>query len=133
MSFLDILQAPETLPSWLTEQDIDHYTSEFERMGFSGGLNWYRTIDKSWELMAAWAGAPILPPALYIAGERDLVVNFPGGRELIANLRAFVPQLKETLLLPGCGHWTQQERSAEVNAALIQFLKALPSSENVSI
>ncbi len=122
---LDIMLDPETLPAWLTEQDIDYYTSEFERTGFSGGLNWYRTIDKSWELMAAWTGALVRIPALYIAGERDLVVNFPGMRDLIANLRAFVPQLKESLLLPGCGHWTQQERPAEVNAALIEFLKDL--------
>jgi pimeloyl-ACP methyl ester carboxylesterase len=122
---LDIMLDPETLPSWLTEQDIDYYTSEFERTGFSGGLNWYRTIDKSWELMAAWTGALVRTPALFIAGERDLVVNFPGMRELIANLRAFVPQLKDSLLLPGCGHWTQQERPVEVNAALIEFLKDL--------
>jgi pimeloyl-ACP methyl ester carboxylesterase len=128
---LDILLDPQTLPSWLTERDIDYYTSEFERTGFSGGLNWYRTIDKSWELMAAWTGAPVRTPALYIAGERDLVVNFPGMQELLANLRAFVPQLKETLLLPGCGHWTQQERPLEVNAALIEFLKALLSSSAV--
>lgn len=122
---LDIMRDPETLPAWLTEDDIDYYTGEFERTGFSGGLNWYRTIDSSWELMAAWTGAQVRTPALYIAGEHDLVVNFPGARELIANLRAFVPQLKETLLLPGCGHWTQQERPAEVNAALIKFLKGL--------
>jgi epoxide hydrolase A/B len=75
--------------------------------------------------MAAWTGALVHPPALYIAGERDLVVNFPGMGELIANLLAFVPQLKETLLLPGCGHWTQQGRPAEVNAALLEFLKDL--------
>ena len=129
--YLDIMQAPETLPPWLTEQDSDFYTGEFERTGFSGGLNWYRTIEKSWELMAAWTGARVLPPALYIAGERDLVVNIPGYRERIANLRAFVPQLKETLLLPGCGHWTQQERPLEVNAALIEFVQALPSSSAV--
>jgi len=128
---LDILLDPQTLPSWLTERDLDFYTSEFERTGFSGGLNWYRTIDKSWELMAAWTRAPVRPPALYIAGERDEVVHLPGSRELLANLRAFVPQLKETLLLPGCGHWTQQERPLEVNAALIEFLKALPSSSVV--
>jgi pimeloyl-ACP methyl ester carboxylesterase len=126
--FLDIMQAPEKLPPWLTEQDLDYYTSEFERTGFSGGLNWYRTIDKSWELMAAWMGAPVLVPALFVAGERDLVVHMPGSGEVIANQRAFVPHLKETILLPGCGHWTQQERPAEVNAALIEFLKALPAS-----
>jgi pimeloyl-ACP methyl ester carboxylesterase len=125
--FLDLFaQAPETLPLWLTEADIDHYTSEFEQTGFTGGLNWYRTIEKSWELMAAWIGAPVLPPALYIAGERDLVVNYPGSRERITNMHAYVPNLKEVLLLPGCGHWTQQERPTEVNAALIEFLEALP-------
>ena len=123
--FLDIMLAPETLPAWLTEQDIDYYTSEFERTGFSGGLNWYRTIDRSWELMAAWTGALVRPPALYIAGEHDLVVNFPGMGNQIAHLSTFVPNLRGTLLLPGCGHWTQQERPAEVNAALLEFLKDL--------
>jgi pimeloyl-ACP methyl ester carboxylesterase len=122
---LDIIHSPQTLPPWLTEQDIDYYTSEFERTGFSGGLNWYRTIEKSWELMAAWTGALVHSPALYIAGERDSVVNIPGSQELIANLRIFVPNLRGTLLLPGCGHWTQQERPTEVNAALIEFLKDL--------
>jgi pimeloyl-ACP methyl ester carboxylesterase len=122
---LDIMSAPQTLPPWLTEQDIDYWTSEFERTGFSGGLNWYRTIEKSWELMAAWTGASVLPPALYMAGEYDLVVNLPGTPERIANLRMFVPNLRGTFLLPGCGHWIQQERPAEVNAALIEFLGGL--------
>ncbi len=122
---LDIMLDPETLPSWLREEDIDYYTSEFERTGFGGGLNWYRTMEKSWELMAAWTGALVRSPALYIAGERDLVVNLPGSQDLIAHLRTFVPNLRGTLLLPGCGHWTQQERPAEVNAALIEFLKDL--------
>ena len=121
----DILLAPETLPAWLTEQDIDCYTSEFERTGFSGGLNWYRTIEKSWELMAAWTGALVRRPAFYIAGELDLVVNFPGMGNQIAHLSTFVPNLRGTLLLPGCGHWTQQERPAEVNAALLEFLQDL--------
>jgi pimeloyl-ACP methyl ester carboxylesterase len=122
----NLVQAPETLPLWLTEQDLDHYTSEFERTGFAGALNWYRTIDKSWELMAAWTGVPVLSPALFIAGERDMAINLPGSRELIANMQAFVPNLKKVLLLAGCGHWTQQERPTEVNAVLIEFLEALP-------
>jgi pimeloyl-ACP methyl ester carboxylesterase len=122
---LDIMYPPQTLPRWLTEQDIDYYTSEFERTGFSGGLNWYRTIEKSWELMAAWMGAPVLPPALYMAGEHDLVVDFPGCRDLITHQSTFVPNLRDSLLLPGCGHWTQQERPVEVNAALLAFLKDL--------
>ena len=64
-------------------------------------------------------------PALYVAGDRDLVVAFRGMDQLIPNLSRFVPRLSRTLMLPGCGHWTQQERPAEVNAAMLAFLKSL--------
>ena len=116
---------PLTLPSWLTESDVDFYTGEFARTGFRGGLNWYRNIDRNWELLAPLAGAKVGVPALYIAGDRDPVVAFPGMDQLIPNLSKFVPQLRETIMLPGCGHWTQQERPAEVNAAMIDFLRQL--------
>lgn len=124
--FLDLTVEPPTLPAWLREEDIAAYAEEFARTGFTGGLNWYRTIDLSWELMAAWTGAPVLTPALYVAGERDLVVNFPGMTDVLPHLRTSIPQLTEALLLPGCGHWTQQERPEEVNAALIEFARGLP-------
>jgi pimeloyl-ACP methyl ester carboxylesterase len=116
---------PESLPSWLTEADVDFYTTEFERTGFRGGLNWYRNIDRNWELLAPIAGAQVKVPALYMAGDRDLVVAFPGMDKLIPNLSKFVPQLRQTIMLPGCGHWTQQERPGEVSAAMIDFLRAL--------
>jgi pimeloyl-ACP methyl ester carboxylesterase len=122
---LDIMADPAQLPAWLTEADLDFYTTEFERTGFRGGLNWYRTIDLSWELMAAWNGALLLPPTLFVAGDRDLVVNFPGMDDLLPNLRLFIPRLTETVMLPGCGHWTQQERPDEVNAAILTFLQSL--------
>ena len=64
-------------------------------------------------------------PALYIAGDRDLVVAFHGMDHLLANLPQFVPQLRAQIMLPGCGHWTQQERAAEVNAAMVDFLRGL--------
>ena len=60
-----------------------------------------------------------------MAGDRDIVVHFKGADELIASLKQFVPNLTRTIMLEGCGHWTQQERAAEVNAALIEFLKGL--------
>ena len=123
---LDIMLDPPALPPWLTEADVDHYAAEFERSGFTGGLNWYRAIDATWELMAPWSGLPVTVPALYIAGERDLVVNFPGLRALLPHLRAVLPGLRDSVLLPGCGHWTQQERPAEVNAAMLAFLRELP-------
>ncbi len=123
--FLSRTLESSPLPSWLTEVDIDFYAQEFERTGFSGGLNWYRNIDRNWELFAPFAGARVSVPALYVAGDLDLVVAFQGMDELIANLSQFVPQLQRTLLLPGCGHWTQQERPKEVNAAMIEFLRGL--------
>jgi epoxide hydrolase A/B len=116
---------PTTLPGWLTPADVDFYTGEFTRTGFRGGLNWYRNIDRNWELLATFAGARVTVPALFVAGERDLVLSFPGMKELVANLTAFVPQLRQTILLPGCGHWTQQERPEAVNAAMIDFLRGL--------
>jgi pimeloyl-ACP methyl ester carboxylesterase len=116
---------PETLPAWLSEGDLEFYTKEFERSGFRGGLNWYRTIDRSWELMGAFSGAKVLPPALFIAGARDGVLSFPGMQDVVNGLSAYVPNLRRTLLIDGAGHWVQQERPSEVNAALIEFVREL--------
>jgi pimeloyl-ACP methyl ester carboxylesterase len=123
--FLDRMMNPQTLPPWLTESDIDFYVQEFTRTGFRGGLNWYRTIDRSWELFAPFAGKQIVVPGLYIAGDRDLVVGFRGIDLILANLPHAVPQLRGTVFLKGCGHWTQQERPDEVNRAVLDFVRAL--------
>jgi epoxide hydrolase A/B len=116
---------PERLPSWLTEADIDFYGREFARTGFRGALNWYRNIDRNWELTAPFDGVRVEVPALYVAGDRDIVVQPAGARRLIANLKTFVPELRATIMLQGCGHWTQNERPAEVNGAIIGFLREL--------
>ena len=113
------------LPPWLSEADLEVFAGEYRRTGFRGGLNWYRNIDRNWELLAPYAGSVITVPALYVAGDRDLVLAFRGMDQLIANLAKFVPQLRKTLILPGCGHWTQQERRDDVNAAMLEFLKGL--------
>ncbi|WP_399081966.1 alpha/beta fold hydrolase [Streptomyces sp. BBFR2] len=116
---------PEALPDWLTEQDLDELTASYAQ-GFTGALNWYRNLDRNWELTAAWHGAVVSPPALYLYGDRDLVPAFPGTPELIAKLPELMPNLRrEPIVLPGCGHWTQQERPDEVNTALIEFLTEL--------
>ncbi len=118
--------APATLPAWLSEADIDFYAGEFKRSGFRGGLNYYRNIDRNWELMAAFADVRVTVPALFVAGDHDMVVAFPGMDQHLANLKQFVPALRDIKMLPGCGHWTQQERSSEVNAAIIDFVRGLP-------
>lgn len=116
---------PERLPGWLTEADIDQFAAEFGRTGFRGGLNWYRNIDLNWVQSAPWQGAKISVPALYAVGDRDPVYHFPGGKELAAGLKKFVPNLTRTIVLEGCGHWIQQERPEAVNEALLEFLKGL--------
>lgn len=66
-------------------------------------------------------------PALYVTGDRDLVYRFRGMDQLLPNLKQFIPLLRDTVVLPDCGHWTQQERPDEVNALLIRFLKNIGS------
>ncbi len=121
--FLDLMNDPDTLPPWLSEADVDFYVNEFKRTGFAGGLNWYRTLDRTWELMAAYRDARIMQPALYIAGDRDLVLI--RWKAAVDHLLQTVPNLKKAVILPGCGHWTQQERPEAVNAELITFLDGL--------
>src|SRR4051812_45437678 len=125
--FLDVLRAGDELPAWLTDEDLDVYAGEFSRTGLSGALNWYRNQDRNWELLAPWQGAVVTPPALYVAGTRDPVLAFPGMDQLLPNLRMFVPNLLDSVLLDGCGHWTQQERPEEVNERLVAFCRGVPA------
>jgi pimeloyl-ACP methyl ester carboxylesterase len=118
-----LLANPVSLPSWISEADIDVYVAEFTRSGLHGPLSWWRNIDRSWELLAALDGAHVTVPALYIAGERDFIV--PVFRQSIEKQSMLVPKLRPTMMLPDCGHWTQQERAAEVSAAMIDFLRQL--------
>ncbi len=124
-SFLETMPDPKALPAWLTEADLDYYAGEFQRSGFRGPLNWYRNIDRNWELLAPFDGLKVQPPALFLAGQLDPVLGFPGFREAVDSLSQRVPNLRRVVLLDDCGHWTQQEKPAETNAALIEFLRSL--------
>ncbi|MFC8672929.1 alpha/beta fold hydrolase [Streptomyces griseorubiginosus] len=116
---------PATLPDWLTEDDLDELAASYTQ-GFTGALNWYRNLDRNWELTAPWHGAKVTPPALYVYGDRDLVPAFPGTPELIEQLPRLMPNLvRDPVRLKGCGHWTQQERPDEVNELLVEFLTGL--------
>ena len=118
-----LLTDPASLPAWIAETDIDVYVAEFTRSGFRGPLAWYRNVDRSWELLGPFAGASVTVPALYIAGDRDFVASVYS--QFIGKQSAMVPELRPAIVLPGCGHWTQQERAPEVNTAMIDFLRSL--------
>jgi pimeloyl-ACP methyl ester carboxylesterase len=115
------LPDPDRLPDWLPRADLDHYVSVFTRTGFTGGLNWYRNFDRNWELTPELAGARVEVPALFIAGEADPVLAMVPP----ASMDGTVTDLRDVVLIPGAGHWVQQERPAEVNAALLAFLAGL--------
>ncbi|MFY2562413.1 alpha/beta fold hydrolase [Corallococcus terminator] len=121
--FLTGLETPKTLPAWLTEEDVAYFVKELEGSGFRGGLNRYRNMDRDWEELPELATLRIEQPALFITGEKD------PGRALapVEVMKPLVPHLKDVLVVPGAGHWVQQERPAEVNAALLSFLKSLPA------
>ena len=113
------------LPPWLNEADVDYFATEYRRTGYRGGLNWYRNIDRNWELLAPWDGATIRQPALFIAGAQDPLINAPVTKAEVEHLSTTVPGLLRTVLIDGGGHWIQQERAAEVNVALLDFLKTI--------
>ena len=122
-TLLDIGTVPGTLPAWLTEADLDFCTEEFKRTGFRGGLNWYRNLDRMWELTPFLSGAKIRQPSLFIAGEFDPVITMY--RQAFDSLEETMPGLRKKVLVPGAGHWIQQERPNEVNAMLLEFLASL--------
>ena len=101
----------------------DYHIQEFTRSGFRGGLNWYRNIDRMWEFSAPFCGAQLQQPTLFVAGEVDVVLTmYP---DAVAKLEQTVPNLTKKVILPGAGHWIQQERPTEVNALLVEFLKSV--------
>jgi pimeloyl-ACP methyl ester carboxylesterase len=123
MKFIDTGVVPRQLPPWLSEADLDFFAAEFKRAGFRGGLNWYRNAERNWELTPFLDGAKLRQPALFAAGSEDCVGKmYPGVFEMAGT---FTPNLKKQVIIPGAGHWTQQERPAEVNQLLIEFLRSL--------
>ena len=109
--------------AWMTDDDFAFYLGEFERTGLTGGFNRYRNIERDWRELAPWRHAPITVPALFIGGELDGPTRL--GQRAIERFGSTLPALTRSVVLPGCGHWTQQERPEEVNDLLLEFLGPL--------
>ena len=117
----DRFAKPERMPDWFTERDLDVFANEFERTGFIGGLCFYGAMDESWEELEPLAKKRVEVPALFIGAERDAATIW--GREAIARAKEWVPELLASPIIPGCGHWIQQERPEATNRHLIEFLQ----------
>ncbi|MEO8113635.1 MAG: alpha/beta fold hydrolase [Phenylobacterium sp.] len=123
---LDGLVDPDPFPAWLTAEALDYYVGEFEQSGFRGPINRYRNHERDFAWLQAFKDRRIEQPALFIGGTKDPAsTGFGGIPDPVAFMRPLVPNLRGGHMLEGCGHWTQQERPAEVNAILIPWLKGL--------
>lgn len=116
---LSDLDDPGKLGAWCSEADLDYYVGEFARSGFRGPLNYYRNHNVTWELTE---GAPttISQPAMFVAGDKDGVIMMAA--EALKAMPRHVTNLLINELVPGAGHWTQQEAPAAVNDAIVRFL-----------
>jgi len=119
--FIDRLPEPDRLPDWIGQDELDHYVDEFSRTGFTGGLNWYRNFDRNWETTPELANAKIAVPCLFIGGTADPVLAFTRADRASEVVCGPYRQV----MIDGAGHWLQQERPDEVNAALLEFLNGL--------
>jgi pimeloyl-ACP methyl ester carboxylesterase len=122
--FMDIMtKAPDTLPAWLTEEDVDTYADAFKQSGFFGPVSFYRNLDANWERSKDIPASTYTMPTGFLTGSLD-PVNFmmPGAADAMA---AVLPNFKGGTVVEGAGHWVQQEKPAETNAALLAFLAAV--------
>jgi pimeloyl-ACP methyl ester carboxylesterase len=112
------------LPTWLRDDDLDFYAEQYKGSGFRGPLNWYRNIDRNWKIGSFLLDAKLTQPCLFIAGEHDLIVaGF--GKGSYETLEQNAPHLQRKALIPGKGHWIQQESPVEVNRLIIEFIRGL--------
>lgn len=122
---LATLPDPHNLPEWLPPENFERLVSEFKTNGFAGGLNYYRNLDRNWELQQANIGMLVDVPALFMIGERDTGLSIPGMEQIIAAMPSLVPQLSGSHILSDAGHWLQQECPVEVSERIIAFIKQL--------
>ena len=122
---LDGMIDPQPFPDWMSDKDLQIYVEAFRAGGFRGPLNRYRAQNIDFEEMAEFAGKPVTQPSYFIAGERDAVRSFVPGIDLYANPGGGCTDFRGSVILPGIGHWVQQEAPAETNQALHVFLKGL--------
>ena len=119
------LGEPERLPDWLSGSELDYYANEFGRVGFRGGINYYRNSSRNWDLTSSLAGARIQQPALFIAGELDIVNRGATVEELRRVNQPNFVELHDVILIPGVGHRNQQQAPLETNKFLLDFLNSL--------
>lgn len=113
MAFIELAKQPQPQGEPLmSEEELDVLISAFSSSGFTGGINWYRNLDRNWHLLGHTE--PLIEkPALMIYGERDTVARAP-------DLERFVPEVDIVTL--DCGHWIHLEMPEQTNQLILDWL-----------
>ncbi|HEU0198151.1 MAG TPA: alpha/beta hydrolase [Nevskiaceae bacterium] len=128
LTYLEALPDAPPLPwPWLSELEMEFFVSEYARGGFTGGLNWYRSMDIKWSERKRFEGYRSEVPAFFVGSEHDIDLARFHGNDPIGLMRAQFPDLREVVMIPKAGHMVQMERPEAVNAALAKFLRSLPA------
>ena len=128
--YVDVLAAPPCDPPWpwLSAEDFDYYLQEYlyagPELAFAGGINSYRAMDRNWQLYRDTAHAEVRLPTLFVGGAADPVIQLAGDDPLAAT-REKVRDLRGMELIPGAGHFVQQEAPGALNRLLLAFLASL--------
>ena len=119
-NFIDIISDEASLPPWMDREHFDLYVEAFSESGFERPVHWYRQIDDNWTHTRCLQGKKITVPAAFLVGERDPVRRYAGQHE--AELSEWLEDFRCMTIVPGAGHWVQQENPEAVNAAILTFL-----------
>lgn len=122
--YIEAMAEPPPLPwPWLSELELEFFVSEYSRSGFTGGLNWYRSMDLKWQQRRPFEGVTSAVPAYFLGSENDVDLEGFHGDDPISLMRAIFPELRQVRMIKGAGHMVQLEASEQVNAILVEFLR----------
>lgn len=126
-NFIDIIPDEAVLPPWMEQSHFDAYVEAFTRSGFERPVHWYRMIDSNWARTRWLQGRKISVPSAFLVGEYDPVRSYAGQFE--KELGDWLTDFRGMTVIPGAGHWVQQEVPQAVNEAILGFLwdLSLPS------
>jgi len=129
-TLLEALTDPDPFPGWLTPDDLDYFTANFEAGGFRGPLNRYRNQERDFNTLPEMGVKPIAQPSCFIAGAKDIVRHFVPNLDLYEDVGGHCTDFRFSKIIEGAGHWVQQEAPEQVNAALLEFLDSLGQSSS---
>lgn len=123
-TYIDALPETPPLPwAWLTETELEFYVASYSRSGFTGGLNWYRAMDLSWEYRKSYEGKnPV--PFFFLGSEQDVDLEAWHGADPLNQLGEHHEDVRAVRMIKNAGHMMQMEKAAETTAAMLEFLAA---------